>query len=41
MPLGGILYLALVIVAFLAFSLSLATVSAIESKRRDSREGRD
>jgi len=40
MPLGGILYLALVVVAFLAFTFSLAIVSEIESKHRTSREDR-
>jgi hypothetical protein len=34
------LYLALVIAAFLAFSFNLAAVTWIESKHRASREGR-
>jgi hypothetical protein len=41
MPLGEMLYLALVIVAFLAFLLSLAAVSWLDDKYRASREGRD
>jgi hypothetical protein len=40
MPLGEMLYLALVIAAFLAFSFNLAAVTWIESKYRASREGR-
>ena len=40
MSLGGMLYLALVVAAFLAFTFSLAIVSEIESKHRASREDR-
>ena len=38
---GEMFYLALVIVAFVAFSITLAAVTWIERKHRAPREGRD